>query len=69
MNVKFMKTDGTERNMKCTLLTQFLPISDVKKIEEGKMKAGNENILAVWDLDNQGWRSFRIDSVLSFEEV
>ena len=23
----------------------------------------NENVLAVWDIDSEGWRSFRIDSV------
>jgi hypothetical protein len=32
--------------------------------EEGAVKRPeNPDVLAVWDMDNNGWRSFRIDSV------
>jgi hypothetical protein len=61
--VTFTKTDGTERVMKCTLQSHVLPITE---IVEGKViKTENPNVLSVWDLDNNGWRSFKIDSVLS----
>jgi len=31
-----------------------------------EVKSRNDNVLAVWDVENKGWRSFRIDSVISF---
>jgi hypothetical protein len=31
-------------------------------------KQVNEKVLAVWDIDAKGWRSFRVDSVTHFDE-
>ena len=62
VNVKFTKTDGTEREMKCTLMEQFAK-PHVKKTDREKKQ--NDNILAVWDVDKEDWRSFRLDSVIS----
>lgn len=59
--VTFEKADGTLREMRCTLKSNFLP----EQKEERKEKAENEAILAVWDIDNGGWRSFRMDSIKS----
>jgi hypothetical protein len=61
--VTFTKTDGTERVMKCTLQSHVLPITEI--VESKVIKTENPNVLSVWDLDNNGWRSFKIDSVLS----
>lgn len=61
--VIFEKVDGTERKMRCTLQESFLPAQTVDATKE--TKKDNENTLAVWDLDNGGWRSFRIDSIKS----
>ena len=60
LNVRFIKSDGTERTMKCTLLAEHLPpwIG-----AETISRAENPDVLAVWDLEAAGWRSFRIDSV------
>jgi hypothetical protein len=33
------------------------------KLEEEHDKHKDSGVLAVWDLQNNGWRSFRIDSV------
>lgn len=60
--VIFEKKDGTERKMRCTLQESFLP---TQSAESKQTKKDNENALAVWDLDNGGWRSFRIDSIKS----
>lgn len=59
--VVFEKTDGTIREMRCTLQPDMLPqfLSEVASVA----KTENPATLAVWDVDNQGWRSFRVDSV------
>jgi hypothetical protein len=61
IQVRFVKTDGTERTMRCTLLSEHLPQFDSQVLSDSKKE--NPNVLAVWDLDAQGWRSFRVDSV------
>jgi hypothetical protein len=67
VTVVFEKKDGTIRTMRCTLLAEYLP---TQLAPEGpqllqEARAENENVLSVWDLDNGGWRSFRIDSIKS----
>ena len=62
INVKFTKTDGSERIMKCTLMSEIVKPHDKKTDREKKV---NENIISVWDIDSEGWRSFRYDSIIS----
>lgn len=62
VKVHFTKTDGTEREMNCTLDESVVPPVE-KKTE--RVKAVNENILPVYDIDAKGWRSFRLDSIIS----
>ena len=61
--VIFRKVDGTERTMICTLNESAIDNGDTAKRE---VKSRNDNVVAVWDVENKGWRSFRIDSVTSF---
>ncbi len=64
--VVFTKVDGTEREMNCTLLAEYLPEQPEKQLlTEGTTRTENPNVLSVWDLDNNSWRSFRIDSIKS----
>lgn len=58
--VTFENVDRNIRVMKCTLLAEHLPIH-----EGFSKKPINENVMTVWDLDNNAWRSFRIDSIKS----
>jgi hypothetical protein len=57
VEIVFTKKDGTERTMKCTLQEKYLPET------VGTGKAKNEDALAVFDLEKEGWRSFRWDSI------
>ena len=67
LNIRFIKKDGSERAMRCTLKADHLP--EQTDIEEYvQKKASNPDVLAVWDLDKQAWRSFRYDSVIGFSE-
>ena len=66
MEVKFTKVNGEDRTMKCTLSSQYLPASDAL---EPSATPPNEKVIAVWNLDTQGWRSFRTESVYSASPV
>jgi len=61
MTVFFEKKDGSLRTMRCTLASQHLPVAEEK---ESKRKE-NLDTISVWDLENNGWRSFRLDKVKS----
>ena len=59
VEVTFEKNDGSTRIMKCTLKEDLLP-----KVEtSGKTKQHNADVLPVWDIEANGWRSFRYDSI------
>lgn len=68
LNVVFIKKDGTERTMVCTLKADLLPAqTDLE--ESVQKKTPNPDVLAVWDIENAGWRSFRYDSIIGFSEA
>jgi hypothetical protein len=60
VTVKFTKKDGSERTLKCTLKQDMIPSDKMPK--ESNRKKPSESI-AVFDVENDGWRSFRLDSV------
>ena len=58
-SVTFLKKDGTERTMICTLRQDTIPEvrgTGVKKTDD---------VISVFDLGKSEWRSFRVDSVVS----
>ena len=57
VEITFTKKDGTERVMNCTLLEDYLPETT------GAGRSAGSDALAVFDVDADGWRSFRWDSV------
>lgn len=60
--VTFVKADGTEREMKCTLSGDFLPATPAPTVTESKpRKQPDEHSLRVFDLDKNEWRSFRFE--------
>ena len=67
IEVHFTKADGELRIMRCTLMPAALPKTFVESKEEQKLekKFHKENLdtIAVWDVDINQWRSFRVDSV------
>jgi hypothetical protein len=62
--VVFTKADGSERTLKCTLKESVLPV--VEQTETKKVRVSNPDTLSVWDIENEGWRSFRLDSIIHF---
>lgn len=63
--VTFTKVDGTERSMKCTLNNKIIPQTTEEK-KTARTKTENPNVISVWDTENNGWRSFRWDSIKAF---
>lgn len=58
--IEFTKKDGTTRKMLCTLNENVIPRD---KAPKNTGRAKNDEVLAVYDLDKQEWRSFRYDSI------
>ena len=66
VKVTFEKTDGTMREMRCTLNNTYLPPQKVlAEGEEPVVRKENLDVLSVWDVEVGGWRSFRMDSIKS----
>ena len=65
--VVFQKLNGEDRTMKCTLDPKVLPTPVATDEEVNRNRAINEEVQVVWDVDSNGWRSFRIDSVKEFK--
>jgi hypothetical protein len=58
--VTFIKSNGEERKLYCTLQKNRIP-----KVDEDYNNLPGETVIA-YDLENEAWRSFRVDSVISF---
>ncbi len=69
--VTFMKADGTERTMYCTLRSDSLPSRTIEEAAESYKRQKEQRPrpftnIAVWDLEKHDWRSFDISKVDSF---
>jgi hypothetical protein len=58
--VDFVKKDGSTRKMMCTLSESKIPKEFAPK---GNTKTVSDESLAVFDIEANGWRSFRYDSI------
>lgn len=64
VTVKFIKKDGSERDMRCTLKPDLLPEQEATEVK----REPNPDVMKVWDLEKNAWRSFRFDSIIGFSE-
>ena len=65
--VIFKKSSGEERDMICTLQKDSIPAATQSDpLSQTKVRSISEEVIPVWDVKAQGWRSFRVDSVISF---
>lgn len=67
VKISFTKTDGADRTMLCTLKSDLLPVVETKEVT--KKKAENENVLSVWDIEKDAFRSFRLNALKSYTIV
>ena len=60
VSIVFEKADGTIREMNCTLNpTEMPPQLLTEQQDAAKIRNENADLLAVWDVDANGWRSFQ----------
>ena len=59
MRVHFQKRDGTFRDLICTRKMSLIPEENHPK----GVKKDNPNTLPVWSFVDEGWRSFRFDTI------
>ena len=64
--VTFTKKDGSERVMRCTLQQNVMDENGLQPIGSGVTV--NESQVRCIDVDIMAWRSFNVDSVVSFIE-
>lgn len=57
--VVFKKKDGSIRELFCTTMPEVLGV-----MEQSTSKP-SDTIVTVWDLENDGWRSFKFDQLIS----
>jgi hypothetical protein len=73
IEVHFTKVNGEQRVMRCTLRPDLLPKSYINDLNEQKQEKEyhqtNPDVIAAWDVQKGGWRSFRIDTVGYLQNV
>ena len=69
MRVVFTKKDGEERIMTCTLSDYITPETTWREEIDTTKRKVNEEVLAVWDIDKDAWRSFRLDSITDLKVI
>jgi len=65
LTIWFKKKDGEEREMKCVLSPDVIDESYEYKNSTAKTST---DVKSVWDIENNGWRSFRWDSLIGYKE-
>ena len=59
VTVSFTKKNGDTREMICTTMQEYLPQAS------SISTPASPEVVTAWDLENNGWRSFRFDSIKS----
>ena len=64
VEVTFNKLNGDKRVMTCTLIESYLPPATKNDaMSQKKVRELNTEVMSVWDVNANGWRSFRLDRV------
>jgi hypothetical protein len=67
VNIKFEKvSDGTIREMPCTLNEGLIPVSKLPKGDSTKNQSSDT--IRVFALDKSDWRSFREENLISYSD-
>jgi hypothetical protein len=71
LNIVFTKVDGTTRTMRCTLQPNMLPEKTSLTEDSPNTEVKNIEVLRVFDLDKNAWRSFHVKNVktINFEKI
>jgi hypothetical protein len=71
VDITFTKVDGSLRTMRSTLNPKHMPPQmkneDLEAAETHRKE--NPDVLAIWSINDLGWRSFRLDNILSAQYI
>lgn len=68
--VDFTKLNGDRRVMTCTNRSDIKPpATKADPLSQKKIREINDAVIGAWDVNSQGWRSFRYDRVNSVTVV
>lgn len=71
VDITFTKVDGSLRTMRATLNPTHMPPQmkneDLEAADNHRKE--NPDVLPVWSINDLGWRSFRLDSILSAQYI
>lgn len=62
VDLSFTKVDGSTRQMLATLSEDIVP-GRMNPADSIRYEKNAQSVCAVWDMANNGWRSFRWESV------
>ena len=66
--VDFTKLNGDKRVMTCTLREDMKPVATkVDPMSTKKVREVSDAVVSVWDVNAEGWRSFRYDRINSVD--
>ena len=68
MVVTFRKVNGDIRDLTCTLQPEYWPVA-TESTATTRSRVANDEVICVWDLIDEAWKSFRVDSVIKFKIV
>jgi len=65
LEIEFSKKNGEMRHMICSRNPKHIPeVTAATPVEDRKKKrAESPDVMAVWDIEKEGWRSFNISSI------
>jgi len=70
VNLSFTKVkDNAVREMRATLVEDMIPVDKMPKTDVNANTEKNQLAVRVFDLDVSDWRSFRVDSLLTFNTL
>jgi len=62
----FQKLDGSIRDMRATVNRDLFDSPPSKPLSGTKLRGHQRGLVTLWDLDNNGYRSFHIKHLISF---
>jgi hypothetical protein len=65
LNIEFNKVNGESRKMRVTLMDSYLP--ELNSSSEKPSRVVDQDLITVWSVDDNGWRSFKKENLVSAE--
>lgn len=72
LKILFVKKDGTEREMYCTLMPETIKgtfLSESFSEEKKSAAKNNTRTIAVYDTEKNAWRSIVVENIISYSVV